>query len=78
MADGSNQFQYYFQETLLLEGLTLQCLSRNSTVVVPCETSIIAEQDAVIFVMQQFTMATGKPCKNTPYFGFSCSYLAQK
>lgn len=42
---------------------------------VPCETSIIAEQDAVIFVPQKVTMSKGKPCKNTLYFGFNCSYL---
>ena len=42
---------------------------------IPCETSIVAEQDAVIFVTLQVTMATGKPCRNTLYFRFSCSYL---
>ena len=42
---------------------------------VPCETSIIFEQDAAIFVTWQVTMATGNPCKNTLYFGSSCSYL---
>ena len=45
---------------------------------VPCETSIIAEQDAVIFVTLEVTMATRKPCKNSLYFGFSCSYLKNK
>ena len=38
---------------------------------VPYQTPIIAEKDSVIKV----TVATGKPCKNTPYFNFSCSYL---
>ena len=42
---------------------------------VPCETSIIAEQDAVIFLMYQVTMVTGEPCKNTLYFRFSYLYL---
>ena len=35
-------------------------LSRNSNVMQPCETSIIAEQDAVIVVTSKVTMATGK------------------
>ena len=30
------------------------------------------------FVKKQITMATGKLCKNTPYFNFSCSYLKDK
>ena len=42
---------------------------------VPYQTPIIAKQDAVIFVMQKVTVATGKPCTNIPYFGFGCSYL---
>ena len=33
---------------------------------IPCETSIVDEQDA------------GKSCKNSLYFGFSCSYLKNK
>ena len=32
----------------------------------PCETSIFSEQDAVIFVMYQVTMATGSLVK-APY-----------
>ena len=28
--------------------------------------------------MQDVTMAMGTPCKNTLYFGFSCSYLQNK
>ena len=31
---------------------TTHCISRNTNVIVPYETSIIAEQDAVIIVMQ--------------------------
>ena len=42
---------------------------------VPRKTSIIAQQDAVVFVTYKVTMATVKPCKNTLYFGFTCSYL---
>ena len=39
------------------------------------ETSIIVERDAVIFATLQVTTAIGKLCKNSLYFGFSCSYL---
>ena len=42
---------------------------------VPYQTPIIAEKDAIIFFTQNVTVKTGKPCKNTPYFDFSCSYL---
>ena len=37
------------------------------------QTPIIAKKDLFIFVTQNVTVATGKPCKNTPYF--TCSYL---
>ena len=40
----------HFQETLLLEGLTLQHFIANTNVMIPCETSFIAKKDAVIFV----------------------------
>ena len=42
---------------------------------VPYQTPIIAEKDSVIFETRKDTVAAGEPCKNTPYFGFSCSYL---
>ena len=48
---------------------------------VPCETSIIAEQDAVVLLIKQVTMETGKPCKNPLYFGFNYwppFFIAQK
>ena len=45
---------------------------------VPNETRIIAEQDTVIIVTSYVTVATGKPCKNTLYFVFSCLYYKNK
>ena len=45
---------------------------------VPYDTSIIAEQDEVIIVTYLVTLATGKPSKNTQYFGFNWSYLKNK
>ena len=42
---------------------------------VPYQIPINAEKDSVIFVTSKVTMATRKPCKNTPNFGFSCLYL---
>lgn len=43
--------------------------------VVPYQTPVIAENDSVVFVKYKVTMETEKPCKTTPYFNFSCSYL---
>ena len=40
---------------------------------VPCETSIIAKQDAVILITSY--RGNQKSSQNILYFGFSCSYL---
>ena len=46
---GSKGYQH-LKETFLIEGLTPQNLSLSSNVMVPCETSIIAKQDEIIFL----------------------------
>ena len=64
-----------FRRPCYWRGWHYNTLSHKNNVMVPCETLIIVEQDAVVFMTYQVTMATGKPCTNTLYFGFSCSYL---
>lgn len=53
-------------------------VSRNSNIMVPYETLIIAEQDVVIIMTYLVALTTVKPSKNTLYFGFNCSYLKNK